>query len=580
MSKTPNYDVKVKKILDELTPGERVCELTGEKWMMDEEEISWYRKFNVPPSKRSPMTRMKNVCAFFVMFQFWNQVHPKTGKKFISIIHPESGFKSLPDQEWFDLDFSDIQRDINLEESALEKVLSLQKEIPFPGTKFLKEPENSISLASLGDVNSYFVMATRSRNSFFSADSLDLEDSCEISMSTQIKDSHHVVQSHRIFGSKFILESRDCIDSSFLFDCRNCENCFGATNKRNKKYLWFNEQLTKYEWEKRFSEIDLSYRSQLNILIKRFNELVVDQAIWPDSFSEKCANSVGNHMNNATDCNYLFNAIDGPFKDLNYCTYAYGNTYDCIFVGAPVSANTCYYTNTPVNASNIKFSHFTPDSQNLEYCVYCYNCEDCFGCVGIRYKKFCIFNKQYSEEDYWKKLDEVKCSMLESGEYGEMLPLSFVPTYLPDAGGPVVYMATEEELKKLGGKIYPAESGGASGGTEDVSSMKTTNDIPDCIDEVNVEEWANVPIYDSKYKRRFAFIKPELEYYKKQRIAAPDQHFVKRVLNLIMEQGSAVFFETECVECSKKITVTKNKNYPERKIYCRECYLNYLETNG
>ncbi|KKW34121.1 MAG: hypothetical protein UY79_C0005G0064, partial [Parcubacteria group bacterium GW2011_GWA2_53_21] len=39
MPKTPNYDAKVKSILNATQPGERVCELTGEKWVMDEEEI-------------------------------------------------------------------------------------------------------------------------------------------------------------------------------------------------------------------------------------------------------------------------------------------------------------------------------------------------------------------------------------------------------------------------------------------------------------------------------------------------------------------------------------------------------------
>ena len=41
MSRTPHYDAKIKVILDALQPGERVCEFTGEKWMMDEEEIFW-----------------------------------------------------------------------------------------------------------------------------------------------------------------------------------------------------------------------------------------------------------------------------------------------------------------------------------------------------------------------------------------------------------------------------------------------------------------------------------------------------------------------------------------------------------
>jgi len=44
MSKTPNYDAKVKEILDALEPGERVCELTGEKWQLDQDYIDRCRK--------------------------------------------------------------------------------------------------------------------------------------------------------------------------------------------------------------------------------------------------------------------------------------------------------------------------------------------------------------------------------------------------------------------------------------------------------------------------------------------------------------------------------------------------------
>ena len=579
MPKTPNYDAKVKSILDAIQPGDRVCELTGEKWVMDEEEIGWYKKFNVPPSKRSPLTRMKNICGFFVMYQFWYQTHPETGKKFITVVHPASGFKALPDPEWFGNDYSSVTRDIDLEVPGLDMILSLQKEIPFPGTKFLKEPINSISLASLGDVNSYFVMACRSRNAFYSADALDIEDVAEVSMSTQVKESYHVVQSHRIYKSNFILESRDCITSSFLFDCHNCEFCFGATNKRNRKYLWFNEQLSKEEWERRMADVNLSSSSKLEDYRRRFHDLMVEQAIWPDNFGEKCTNVIGNHVNNATDCSYVFNGLDGPFRDLHYCTYCYGNSYDCVFVGAPVSANTCYYTNTPVNASRVKFSHFTPDCQNVEYSSYCFNCENCFGCVGLRYKKFYIFNKEYSEEVYWNKLDEVKCAMLDRGEYGEMLPLSFAPTYLPDGGGPMVYMMKNEELEKLGGTIYPPDSEGASGVIGDVGEMKTVDDVPDRIDDMG-DDWAGIPIYDPEYKRRFAYVKPELGFYRKLRIAAPRTHFVKRVLNLIMEQGSAIFFETTCGKCKTSVITTKHKDYPSRTIYCRTCYLHYLEQHG
>ncbi len=38
----------------------------------------------------------------------------------------------------------------------------------------------------------------------------------------------------------------------------------------------------------------------------------------------------------------------------------------------------------------------------------CVNCTDCFLCVNLRNKKYCIFNQQYTKEDYFKKFEEIK----------------------------------------------------------------------------------------------------------------------------------------------------------------------------
>jgi len=52
------------------------------------------------------------------------------------------------------------------------------------------------------------------------------------------------------------------------------------------------------------------------------------------------------------------------------------------------------------------------DSYNLYFCKNCVNCHDCVGCVNLRNRSLCIFNEQYSKEDYEKKLKEMKLSSL------------------------------------------------------------------------------------------------------------------------------------------------------------------------
>ena len=122
MSHTPNYDAKVKAILDATKPGEQICALLGEKWNRTEEEIGWYRKFNVPPMKYSRNTIWRWIASFDAAYQFWWASHPKTGKPVLTFVHPATGYKVLPDKEWHATDFSDVTRAFKPNASFIEPV--------------------------------------------------------------------------------------------------------------------------------------------------------------------------------------------------------------------------------------------------------------------------------------------------------------------------------------------------------------------------------------------------------------------------------------------------------------------------
>ena len=577
MSKTPNYDAKVKKILDETKPGERSCVLTGETWLMDDEEVGWYKKFNVPSSHRSPLTRWWCQSAFFLAGQWWWNKHIETGKPILTFVHPATGLRVMPDKEWFQKDFTSEGGEFDLNSSFFKQLRELQLKIPLLAERSIKEPQNSIAAFSLGDVNSYFMMFCRSKNSLFSHWVFDMEDSSEAWNGSSIVNSYNIANSQRIHSCKYVRESFDCINSSFLFDCRNCEFCFGATNKRNAKYIWWNEQLTKEEWERRFSEIDLSCRSSLKEHVSRFHKMI-GGAVWPQNFNEKASDSKGEYLTNVENCRYCYSCIDGP-KDLYWVNYASGNASDCAFCSGSYSSNNCYYSSNSSDCSNVLFSYTCGSSQRLEYCIQCYNCEDCFGCNGLNYKKFCIFNKQYTEEEYWNKLDEIKCAMLDMGEYGEWFPLSMAPGYFPDSGAPMYFAADETVgFEALGSLEFDPESEGAIGQElSDVTKLKQIDDVPNCVDDLQIEEWAGVPIYDPVLKRRFSYIKPEYQFHKNHKIALSDEHFILRSKKLYQESNSGKFMNTSCHKCNEKVFTSINPTYKERQIYCKSCYLAFIE---
>ncbi len=577
MSNTPNYDAKVNVILDGLTPGERTCALTGEKWMMTEEEIGWYKKFNVPPSTVAPINRIKITTLFGTGFGWWWNKHAVSGKPLLSYVHPANGIKVLPDPEFFETDNTSKAVEYQSSASFFDQIRALQLEVPFTAWRSMTVPVNSIALLSQGDENSYFVTACKSKNSFYAYSVDDMENSAEVFESKFIVNSYNVLNSQRIHNGKFVRQSYDCINCSFIFDCRNCENVFGGSNLRNRKYVWFNEQLTKEEWEKRRAEIDLGSRTILEEQIAKFQELIGHKAIWPENFNEQTEGCIGEYLNKCRDCKYL---LAGHGSANNYYGAVFiDNSENNAFVGGAIGSFDNFYCHAPLKSRGCKYVHSTYESQNMEYCMQCYNCENCFGCVGLIRKKFCIFNKQYGETEYWRRVDELKCTMLDRGEYGEFFPAKFSPSYWAVSVG-LLYQIEEAEATKLGALMLDPESAGALGELPAGAVMRSSEELPDNIMETDIDAWGGQPMMDPTIKRRYALLKPEIILYKELGIAIRAMHPMTRLRSMVFEANSGNFTESHCAACNKPLVVATNKTYPDRTIFCREDYLKFIEANG
>jgi hypothetical protein len=578
MSRTPNFDAKIKSLLAATKPGERVCELTGEKWMMTEEEISWYRKFNVPPSKRSPLTRLKQLAANFTIFQWWYHKHP-SGKQVLSGLNPNSGIKAIPDKEWFDSDFSSITSNFDPAKPFFDQFRTLQVQVPVNASRNLIEPENSIALTSLGDINSYLVMASSMKNGFLSIDAFDCEDSGLVAFCDKTNGCYDAALCNRIHNCTYARHSNDCVECTFVFDCRNCEFCFGATNKRNRKYLWFNEQLSEKEWKRRRTEVDLGNRRQFDAFKQQFEQLMRDQTVWPENFNEKAENCVGEYLWDVTDAHETYFSLKNS-RDLFHVFVSFNEAQRMAFVGGSILCSDMFGSVVNSRSSNCRYVYAMVGCQNMEYSMNCFNCENCFGCIGLQRKKFCIFNKQYSEEDFWKKVDEIKSAMLDRGEYGECFPAYFAASYFYESGAAVLFGCDKTDAQQLGVADYDPNANGASGYGEVDPNAKQTSEIPASLADINVEDWAGKPIFDPAINRQFSFLKPELEFYHKKRIAPPKEHFITRMITLLKQMNSAIFENQACAKCSKEIRVAKCFGYPERTIFCKSCYLQYIEQNG
>ncbi len=577
MSKTPNYDAAVKKILDTTEPGDRICELTGEKWLMDEEEISWFKRFNVPPSPYSRKIRLWHLASYFTVYQWWWNKHFETGEPVLTYAHPASGIRVLPDKEWFAKDFSEVTVEFSVQRPFFESFRELQLKVPLNATRNFVEPENSITVVSRGDKDSFFVSACISKDSAYVLDTDNADRCFDCKGVENLTDCYRVANCVRLFSCKFAFESVDCSNCSFVFDCRNCEFCFGATNQRNKKFVFFNQQLTEEEWQKKVAEINLGNFSNLQTIYKKFVDLINEQGIWPENFSVQTENSTGDYLIKCNDC---VQSTYGLKSFNNYYCYgifngAQNNAFSCA-----VPAENCYQTGPASQSANSKFSITLVRCDDCEYCFNCFDCEHCFGCVGLQKKKFAIFNQEYSESEYWQKVDELKCAMLERGEYGRPIPMAFSFAYYPESG-PVMYLGAEiSDWDKLGIPKFAAGADDAFGESRLTGKViRNAADIPENISDLG-DDWIGVPIADIENNRPFAFLKNEVEFYRRQNIAPPHQHFTARIRDLLYASNSGVFEEKKCESCDKKVIVGINRIFRNKHVFCHDCYLKYLEKNN
>lgn len=56
---------------------------------------------------------------------------------------------------------------------------------------------------------------------------------------------------------------------------------------------------------------------------------------------------------------------------------------------------------------NCQYSYWSPSSIDCNFIIDCVNCSNCICCVNLRNKSYCIWNEQYSKDEYEEKIKEL-----------------------------------------------------------------------------------------------------------------------------------------------------------------------------
>lgn len=540
----------------------KTCNHCQKEFTITEEELGMYGKVGIEIPEICFKCRVGQQFAFWPFGKFRVGKSDYSGEQIITTYPENPRFPIYTNKEWHSDVWDGLSYGTDYDESRsfFDQIKELQEKVPRPHHAGVQNTNCDWCDDSWRSKDCYLSRSMEEcEGLYYGYRNFRSKNSIDMTFCFDLENSYDCTYCFKSYNLKYSINSRDCVDSYFLYDCRNCSNCFLSYNLRNKMYCIENVQYSKEEYFEKLKEYNLTSRKSINTFKDKLNELIKNNVIHRETFNSQIQKSTGDFLaqvNNCINCfgysesEEVYNAVRG-FKSVT--------TIDC---------NGCWYLNSSgnsfgcVHAYGLKYCSWSP-SRYSEYLDLCEECEYCFGCVGLKKKKYCILNKQYTKEAYETLKEKIIADMKNRGEYGQFFPysMSLLPYNLSTASFYVP--KTKEEVQKLGGYWFDGELTQVNG---EPSSL-----IPDSLVEVE-DSITTKPFICDKSGFRFNIAQNELAFYRKWEIPLPNTHFDVRTRERLSLLTSIELHNSKCFFCSKDIRISYKPEWGYKKIACEDCY--------
>lgn len=565
----------------------RQCQNCQKDFTIEPDDFGFYEKIKVPPPTWCPECRFQRRCVFRNERKLFRNKDAVTGKPVLSLYPIEACFPIYEDIYWAGDEWDPLSYGVDFDKSRpfLLQLYELSLKVPHPRADAINmvRSEYSANAADLKDCYLIF-NATATEDSAY-GNAVDYCKNCF--------DNSHVSSSERCYESfwlnkcydtHFSSQCDECISVWFSKNCQGCTNCFCCVNLRNKSNYFFNQPLSKEEYQQKINKIELSKWSNLE---KIKNE---SKNVWlnfPVKYMQGVKNYLctGEYISNSKNVNKSYLVRGG--EDLKYIHYSQTtgcrNCMDATVSG--LNSELVYECATcGWNSSQIRFCFECWDGGiDFEYSMFCgKRSNHVFGSISISSGEYIILNKRYSKEEFFKLRDEIRKHMNDMPyvdnqgrvyKYGEFFPPEFSPFAYNDTIAPEHFPISKKEILTYGGKWQEVSK----------TEYKTTIDAKNLPDDIN-----NVPdnileeiIACESCKKAYRIISSELTFLKYNRIPLPRFCFNCRHNKRISQRNESKLYHRSCM-CDKKDHEHEGKckvefetSYaPERPeiVYCEKCY--------
>lgn len=457
---------------------------------------------------------------------------------------------------WDPLSFG---RDFDFSRSFFEQFGQLQRDVP------------RMALISLSNENSGYTTGTAfCKNCYLINSSENCED-CYYGKLMQkcvrgvdchyLYDSQYCYECFSVshsYNCQYVSFSQNCESCYFSSNLKGCKNCCLCTNLNHKEYHFMNQPLSKEEYEERLhafqgdtartEDMKKLYGEAMRTMLRKYANIVNCDACSGDYIenSKMCFDCYD--VTDSQDCRHVQVGVN--VKDNYHCSNMY------------IKPELCYETLGTIEVYNAAYSLFVFHSQNLLYCEYCFTCKDCFGCSGLTHKQYCIFNKQYTKEEYEVLVPKIVDHMKKTSEWGLYFPPQLSPFGYNESLASEYFPLSKEEAIAQGFTWRDA----------DMREFRPpTAQLPNTIDEAK-DELTQEIFACSDCKKNYRIIPQELAFYREFKVPLPHRCPDCRYTQRMRLRNPRKLWGRSCMKCDKDIQTTYAPDRPET-VYCEECYL-------
>ncbi len=543
------------------------CKKCLENFEITNEDLEFYKKispkfdgkvFEIPSPTLCPECRQQRRLSFRNERNLYKRKCDATWESIVSIYSPDKELKIYSSDFWWSdkWDALDYWIEFDFSKTFFEQFKNLQLEVPRISLFSQRTIDSQYTNQSYDNKECYMSYAIWNCDRVFYSNSTTFTNvSIDVSYTKNSEKLYECNDCNNCFNSKFSSYSNNIRNSIFCLNCDNCSYCIWCVGLNNKDYCIFNKQYSKDEYQEYLNTNNIKTIKNEFDNFKSSKKYINLKNIWSDNVSWSNINNSSNSYN----CFDVYN-----LENCSYSSWIFDSKecFDCYWMW---NANFIYEWISVENINKSLFNTIVSDSDNILYWDLNFNSSNLFWCIWLKNKQYCIFNKQYTKEEYNKLVPKIIEKMKTDWEWWEFFPANLSPFWYNETVAKEYFPLEKEKIleQNFNYSEYEAPFPKVEKIIQAKKLPENILDIPD-----DILNWA---IECEISKKPFRIISQELEFYRKHNLPIPHKHPDVRHSERMKLRNPRKLFDRKCDKCWAHIKSTYSPNR-EEIVYCEKCY--------